>query len=195
MYENNYKNVQETGSKDFELLLDLLSDLDKELELFALGGTAMVLADVKRATKDIDFLTTCDYESFAELMKNAGLNAHQHSSPLCGKWYLGDTTRIDVFFGETILGVTLPEDWKELSSLIQTKEKLKLYLLNWYDIIITKIARSEERDIHDIIAILKKEKVDFEKLKKRYYSIAETSLIQDYDLKFKLLERRIVQGE
>lgn len=195
MYENNYKNAQEKGSTDFELLLDLLSDLDKELELFALGGTAMVLAGIKEATRDIDFLTTFDYESFAELMKTARLKADKHSNPICGKWYLEDTTRIDVFFGETILGVTLPEDWKELSPLIQTKEKLKLYILNWYGIIITKTARLEERDIHDIITILNKEKIDFEKLKKRYYSIAETSLIQDYDLKFKLLERRIAKGE
>jgi hypothetical protein len=63
--------------------------------------------------------------------------------------------------------------------------------LNWYDIIITKIARSESRDIDDILIIIKKEKINFEKLKRRYYSLAPTALISDYDKKFKHLEAKL----
>ena len=40
-----------------------------------------------------------------------------------------------------ILGIDLPDDWKELSELVKEIGKVKLYILNWYDIIITKIAR------------------------------------------------------
>ena len=68
--------------------------------------------------------------------------------------------------------------------------KLSLYTLNWYDIIITKTARSEPRDIEDILMIIQNQPIDFQKLKKRYYNLAETSLIAAYDLKFKVLERR-----
>ena len=87
------------------------------------------------------------------------------------------------------MGIPFPKDWKSLSKKIKQIGKINLYILNWYDLIITKISRSEKRDIEDIIAILKSQKLDFSLLKKRYYAIAETSLITDYDYKFKHLEQ------
>ena len=50
MYENNYKNPPLTGLKDLENFLQLLADLNEELELFAMGGTAMVLRGIKEST-------------------------------------------------------------------------------------------------------------------------------------------------
>lgn len=120
----------------------------------------------------------------------AGLK-EKSKSKLCNIWYLNDQIRIDIFYDEFIIGVPLPDDWKELSEQIRTIGKIKLYILNWYDIIITKIARSEIRDIEDIIAIIKKENIDIDKLKKRYYDLAETSLITDYDYKYKYLEKKL----
>ncbi|MBS3121515.1 hypothetical protein J4434_01350 [Candidatus Woesearchaeota archaeon] len=75
-----------------------------------------------------------------------------------------------------------------MSDIIRTVGKVKLYILNWYDIIITKIARSEERDIEDILKILKTQNIDFKKLKNRYYNVAPVSLIADFKMKFKYLE-------
>ncbi len=86
------------------------------------------------------------------------------------------------------MGYSLPEDWKKLSEHLRTIGKIKLFILNWYDIIITKVARSERRDIDDGIAIIKHEKLDFEKLKQRYYLYAETAIISDYDYKFQHFE-------
>ena len=80
-----------------------------------------------------------------------------------------------------------------MSEHLRTIGKLKLSILNWYDLIITKIARSEERDIVDILAILKSQELDFNQLKERYYSHAEISLITDYDIKFKYLEQQYKQ--
>lgn len=183
------KNPINTGIKDLENFLQLIADLDRDIELFALGGTAMVLKNIKEATKDIDFLTTLNHEELKELFELAGLK-EKDSSQLCNIWYLNNI-RIDIFYNEFIMGVTLPDDWKKLSEHIRDIGKLKLYILNWYDLIITKIARSEPRDIEDIIAIIRTQKIDFSKLKKRYYEIAPTSLITDYDIKFKHLEREI----
>lgn len=89
------------------------------------------------------------------------------------------------------MGVDLKDDWKELSKQIRTIGKVKLYILNWYDIMITKIARSEERDIQDIKDIIKSQKLDFKKLKQRFYETAPTSLISKYDEKFKHLKKRL----
>jgi len=187
MYENKYKNIKITINKELENFLQLLADLDEELELFAIGGTAMVLKGIKESTKDIDFLTTTSHKKIKELFTLAGLK-EKNISQLCNTWYLDDI-RIDIFYNEFILGFSLPEDWKELSEHIKTIGKIKVSILNWYDLIITKIARSEKRDIDDCIAIIKHEKLDFQKLKERYYHCAETALIADYDTKFKHLER------
>jgi hypothetical protein len=189
MYENNYKNPKATGSKELESFLQLLADLDTEVELFAIGGTAMVLKGIKEATKDIDFLTTSSYADIKRLFTLAGLS-EESSSGVCNMWYLRDM-RIDLFFGGFIMGTTLPADWKALSEHIRDIGKVKLYILDWDDIIITKIARSEERDIKDALDIIKSQRLDFKRLKEGYYSLAEVSLIADYDYKFKHLEREL----
>ena len=188
MYEIN-KNLVNTGLKDLESFLQLIADLDKEIELFAMGGTAMVLKNIKEATKDIDFLTTSDYDSINKLFRLAGLE-EKDSSKLCNIWHLSNK-RIDIFYDEFIMGVTLPDDWKRLSEHIRNIGKLKLYILDWYDIIITKIARSEPRDIDDALAIIKTQKIDLKVLKNRYYGLAPVSLIADYDAKFRHLESKL----
>lgn len=190
MYENNPKNPATTNLNDLETFLQLIADLDIEIELFAMGGTAMVLKNIKEATKDIDFLTTMDYEELRKLFKLAGLK-EKSDSKLCNIWYLNDKTRIDIFFDEFIFGLTLPRDWRDLSEHVRDIGKLKLYILNWYDIIITKIARSEKRDIEDILKIIQTQKINFQALKKRYYETAPVSLILDYDIKFKHLEKKL----
>jgi len=231
MYEDKYKNLHLTKSEDLNGFLNLIADLNEPLELFAIGGTAMVLKNIKESTKDIDFLTTEGYEKIKKTMGHphlkvgvckapcflddpksetvrlrphskecgfrfmdikklfslAGLK-EESSDKICNIWRLGKT-RIDIFYGGFIMGISFPADWKRLSQKIKEIGKIKLYILNWYDLIITKISRSETRDIDDIIAIIHHEGLDINLLKKRYYSIAETALITDYDYKFKHLER------
>lgn len=187
MYEDKYKNPHITNLEDLDNFLNLIADLNEPLELFAIGGTAMVLKNIKEATKDIDFLTTESYEKIRRLFSLAGLK-EESSQKVCNIWRL-DKTRIDIFYDGFIMGIPFPEDWKEKSEKIKEIGNINLYILNWYDLIITKISRSEKRDIEDSIKIIKSQKLDFNFLKKRYYSLAETALIGDYDYKFKHLEK------
>lgn len=188
MYESEYKNPRTSSIEDLDSLMNLLADLNEPLELFAIGGTSMVLKNIKESTKDIDFFTTESYEKIKRLFKKAGLK-EESNSKLCNIWRIKEA-RVDIFYG-TILGINFPDDWKILSEKIKDIGKIGLYSLNWYDIIITKIARAEKRDIEDIITILKSQKLDFKFLKKRYYSTAETSLIADFDYKFRHLEEKL----
>jgi len=217
MYENKYKNQSLTSSEDLDNFLNLIAALNESLELFAIGGTAMVLKNIKESTKDIDFLTTEKYEKIQRMfnlylilmirsficselanktilktmiqlteLSIAGLK-EEADNKICNIWRLNEL-RIDIFYDGFIMGIPFPEDWKKFSEKIKSIGKIDLYILNWYDLIITKISRSEKRDIDDILAIIKSQKLNFNFLKKRYYSIAETSLISDFDYKFKHLE-------
>ncbi len=186
MYEDKYKNPSLSSSGDLSNFLNLIAALNEPLELFAIGGTAMVLKNIKESTKDIDFLTTEKYEKINRMFKLAGLK-EESSDKVCNIWRL-DSLRIDIFYDGFIMGIPFPEDWKKLSEKIKEIGKIRLYILNWYDLIITKISRSEKRDIEDIIAIINSQKLNFDFLRRRYYSLAETSLISDFDYKFKHLE-------
>ena len=194
MYENRYKNTNITFRPDLETFLQLLADLDRDIELFAIGGTAMILANIKESTKDIDFLTTLDHKELQKVLELAGLK-EKNTSQLCNTWLLNDKIRIDFFYNNFILGYSFPDNWKTSSIYLRSIGKIKLYILNWYDIIITKLARSEERDILDILLILKKQKIDFTILKQRYYECAPGSLISNYDLKFKHLEYKLSESK
>ena len=187
MYENKYKNENSTGIKELDNFLNLIADLNEPLKLYALGGTAMIIKKIKESTKDIDFITDESYEKIKRLFTLAGLK-EESPEKICNIWRLGKI-RIDIFYDGFIMGIPFPEDWKELSEKIKSIGKINLYILNWYDLIITKISRSETRDIDDIIDIINSQKLDIDFLKKRYYSIAETAIISDFDYKFKHLEQ------
>ena len=147
----------------------------------------MVLKNIKESTKDIDFLTTEKYEKIKRMFNLTGLK-EEAENKMCNIWRLNQL-RIDIFYDGFIIGIPFPKDWKKLSEKIKEIGKVKLSIFNWYDLIITKISRAEKRDIEDIIAIIKSQKLDFGFLKKRYYSFAETALISDFDYKFKHLEK------
>ncbi len=193
MYEDKYKNIGMAAGRDLSKFLNLLADLNEELELFALGGTAMVLKGIKESTRDIDFITTEPYSKIKRLFGLAGLKEEQ-AEKVCNIWRL-DKVRIDIFYDGFILGVPFPDDWKQLSEKLQDIGKVRIFVLNWYDLIITKVARSETRDIDDVLAILKSQKIDFQMLKKRYYTLAETALIGEFDYKFKHMEEAYARSK
>src|SRR3989344_5445436 len=87
MYEDKYKNPSLTSSGDLDNFLNLIATLNEPLELFAIGGTAMVLKNIKESTKDIDFLTTEKYEKINKLFKLAGLK-EESTGKACNIWRL-----------------------------------------------------------------------------------------------------------
>jgi hypothetical protein len=93
-----------------------LADLKEPLELFAIGGTAMVLNGIKDSTKDIDFLTIEKQEKIRKLFKLAGLK-EESPDRICNIWRLAKT-RVDIFYDGFILGIPFPDDWRELSKKI-----------------------------------------------------------------------------
>lgn len=189
MYKpNNYKNNVNTDLGNLESILLIFSDSKEEINIYAIGGTAMILKNHKPTTKDIDFITTNSKETIKKILSDAGLKENRDG--LVNVWYYEEKIRIDIFYGNYIVGVELLEDWKEKSEHIRTIGNCKLYILNWYDVIIPKIARNEERDIEDILIIIKNENIDFEKLRIRYFQTMENSIVSHAEYNFKVLEIR-----
>ncbi len=163
MEDDKYKNINESSIEELGSFIRLVATLNKKAEFYAIGGTAMVLSGYKAATKDIDFLTPLTQKEIKEIFSAIGLEEIDNC-PLCNKWRFNGK-RLDIFYIETgmIMGFPLTDDWKEKSRLINETRKLKIYTLNWEDIISTKLARGEFRDFEDILKILEREKINFDK--------------------------------
>lgn len=141
-------------------LLDFLGEIDKELSsrivVVAVGGTAMTLMKVKPSTIDIDFTIPGEfYTEFEKAMKivNPGF-------------------RVDLFQDGLVFVTDLPRDYLKKSKPIRTKLKnVQLRALDPVDIIITKIARLDERDEQDIESCIKKFKIKKSQIVKRAKNI------------------------
>ena len=121
-----------TGRDLMEKLPLLNQRLDTWTEAVGLGGTAMTLLGIKDETRDVDFiLEEGDTTSF----KSA-------SERICG-------VVVDVFGRCRAYSVRMPADYVSKSSLMMRFDMLAVYAMNPLDIIITKMARGEDRDFVD----------------------------------------------
>ncbi|TBR09343.1 MAG: hypothetical protein EPO62_05195 [Candidatus Nitrosotenuis sp.] len=143
-------------SLDNTKLLDFLGEVDKELSrkivVVAVGGTAMTLVKAKPSTIDVDFTIPVEfYDEFerAKKMVDPGF-------------------RVDLFHGGMVFITALPDDYLKKSRPIRTRLKnIQLRALDPVDIIITKIARLDERDEQDIESCIEKFKIKKSQIVKR----------------------------
>ncbi len=129
---------------DKDELLDFLETLDKKLEkqieLIAVGGTAMTLLGIKTSTIDIDF----------------EVKSEDHSTLKKGLSILPHGYRIDIFTNGLIFSQQLPDDYREKSVPIKHFKNIRLLALQPVDIVVTKIGRLNERDKEDIKSCIEK---------------------------------------
>lgn len=153
-------------SLDNTKLLDFLDEIEKELTreimIVAVGGTAMTLFKAKPSTIDVDF-TIPDpyYDDFQIALKivqpGFQVDAHHHCM---------------------VFVTSLPEDYVKRSKKVKTNlKKIELRTLHPVDIIVTKIARLDERDEQDIKSCMKKFKITKNQIVKRVSRIP--SLVHD----------------
>ncbi len=125
-------------------LLAFLGEVDKELDrditLVAVGGTALTILGVKPSTVDIDFtLPSEDYDEFKRALKNT---PHGY--------------RVDYWKDGFVFSQVLPEDYLKKSRAIRKMKHIQLKALHPVDIVITKIGRLDQRDKVDIQSCIKK---------------------------------------
>ena len=162
------------GKKLTDVLLEFDRYLSRRMTMVAVGGTALTLLGKKESTKDIDlcFPTEKDSRAFSELAKRLG---YQEKS---GR-LIGHNLVIDVYSLGYIFCVQLPEDYLEKAVQIKDMNHIRLLSLMPMDLIITKTARLNERDMEDIKTIMESFDLDIEELINRYMKVMENSVVRD----------------
>ncbi|MBU0457088.1 MAG: DUF6036 family nucleotidyltransferase [Nanoarchaeota archaeon] len=141
--------------------------LDREIKVVAVGGTAMTLSNLKESTRDVDFcVESKNLAEFKKLIKS-------------------DLFIVDLFQEGYIFSLQLPEDYLELAQDYDMDFKhLKLKILKIEDIILTKTARLNARDMEDIKILAKTKKIDLDFLKKRFANIYDSYAGREKDFKY-----------
>ncbi len=169
---------------DTQGLLDRLSAWDsflkKKVHLIACGGTALTLLGIKSSTKDIDLLVPNveEYEYLINTFTQLG-----YTSKSGWGWERGDGFIFDLFRGNSVHTTELLESPLRKGNHIPVKEFDKIYLgvLNYYDLIISKLFRATALDIDDCLILVrsKKKDIDFKRLEKRFKDTASFDVSED----------------
>lgn len=180
-------------------LLDTLGIWDgflkKKVHLIACGGTAMTLLGVKAATKDIDLIAPklAEYEYLIATLKQLG-----YTSVTGWGWSRDEGFIFDIFRGKRVHTTELIDSplTKDKHYVVKEYNRIYLGVLNYYDIIISKLFRSAHVDIDDCLALLrsKKEAIDIKRLDKRFratasFDVSEDKVIKNWEHFQKMMEK------
>lgn len=165
-------------------LLDKISAWDsflkRKVHLIACGGTALTLLGIKDSTKDIDLIVP-DLTEYNYLISN--LEQLGYKSASGWGWTRGDGFIFDLFRGKRVHTTELLESPLNKGNHTLIKEFSHIYLgvLNYYDIIITKLFRADTVDIEDCLALLrhKRQHIDIKLLIKRFKETASYDVSED----------------
>jgi hypothetical protein len=154
--------------------------LKKKVNLIACGGTALTLLNLKPSTKDVDFLVPEETE-FRYLTATLESTGYSLIEPNSYSWTRGDGTFLfELFPGNRVFTTQLTEPVLKEGNYIPIPVKTKniaVGILNFYDLIISKIFRGLSVDEDDCIILLKAKggEINYPRLVKRYMDTIETS--------------------
>jgi len=169
---------------DKQGLFDRLSAWDgflkRNVHLIACGGTALTLLGIKPSTKDVDLVVPdiSEHEYLINILQQLGYKSITGSG-----WSRGDGFIFDLFRGKFVHTTELLKNPLDEDQHILVKEFNKVYLgvLNYYDIMITKLFRATSVDIEDCLMLLrsKRSEIDIECLEKRFKETASFDVSED----------------
>lgn len=171
------------------------SFLKRKVHLIACGGTALTLLGIKASTKDIDLIVPneAEHKYLIDNLKQLGYR------PASGwGWERGDGFIFDLFRGKAVHTTELLESPLEKGNHILIKEFIHVYLgvLNYYDIIITKLFRATTVDIDDCLSLVKskRDEIDLKQLDSRFrqtaaYDVSEENVNKNLEYFLKILKK------
>jgi Nucleotidyltransferase of unknown function (DUF6036) len=147
--------------------LDKLDSLLREpIKLHCIGGFAVVAAyGLPRSTNDLDYFSLEPYNRARDLLGLAG-----EGSPLARKH------KVHAHHAGV---ATVPESYeRRMTELFPERlKKLGLFVLDPYDIVLSKLSRNLERDREDVAYLAKTQHLDPNLLRERYRKELRPNLI------------------
>ena len=166
-------------------LLDTLRGWSKfskrKVRLIACGGTALTLLDIKASTKDIDFMVP-DPKEYSYLTKVLSDIGYKQLNP--ARWQKdNELFEIDLYSGKRIHTTELLASPLEKDNhiFLQSIGRFYLGVLNFYDLISSKLFRGTSVDFEDCLTLAraKAKEIDKKLLIKRYNELASYDIAED----------------
>jgi hypothetical protein len=161
--------------------------LRRRVHLIACGGTALSLLGIKPSTKDVDLIVPDpgEYDYLIKLLKDLGYK------PVTGAGLSRDGIFIfDLFRGNRVHTTELIEPVLNQGNHTLAKEFSQLYLgvLNYYDILISKLFRASSVDVDDCLLLFKakRKEIDADKFISRFratasFDVSEPSVLKNLE--------------
>ncbi|MFH2145205.1 MAG: DUF6036 family nucleotidyltransferase [Candidatus Omnitrophota bacterium] len=164
------------------------SFLKRKMYLIACGGTALTFLGLKESTKDIDFMVPRidEYNYLIATIKKLG-----YKSVTGNGWKRDGKYVFDLFRGNYIHTTELLESPLLKGNHTPFEEFSYIYIgiLNFYDLIISKLFRGAEVDFEDCLILYegKKNQIDINKLEARFketasYDIASDRMVKNLEI-------------
>ncbi len=169
--------------------------LKKKVHLIACGGTAMTLIGVKASTKDVDFVvpTESEYEYLIKIISSIGYKQASGYG-----WAKDNGFIFDLFKGKKVFTTELLDFPLEEGRNIFLTEFSSIYvgILNYYDLMISKLFRGTNVDMEDCLALFKnkQEEIDIAEFVHRFketasYDIAEEKVNKNLEHFLKIAKK------
>lgn len=185
-----------------EMLIAIGNILSNKLQVYAIGGTAMMLRGIKNSTLDIDlvFNKKTDREEFMNALRKLGAKESdvtfvyglKNNTPLMLEF---NNCRFDMFMNKIITS-TFSDSMKERAKHTHEFGNLIVKVADPSDILIMKSATSREKDIDDIVAISNKSRIDWdiivEEVKEQVKLGNETAILGLGEKLEKLINQKII---
>lgn len=139
-----------------DFLKEVDTKLSQRIDLQCLGGFVLtVLHAIPRPTDDLDYIAVISRSVADEIEQVAG-----KGSALCKKYRL---------YFQSVGIADLPEDYESrLQEIKVNLEKLKLWALEPYDLLLSKVTRNSPKDQDDAKRLISKLKLDFKTFHDRW---------------------------
>lgn len=169
--------------------------LKRRVRLIACGGTAMTLLGIKESTKDIDFIVP-DEGEYKYLL--ARLSELGYRPATRYGWSRDGGFVFDLFPGNRVYETELLSSPLEAGGNIPLKELDRIYVgvLNYYDILISKLFRSSSVDREDCLGLVRavRGELDLAKLRERFketaaYDVSEERVLPHLESFMRLLKK------
>lgn len=154
--------------KQEEMLMAIGKMLSKKLEVYAIGGTAMMLRGVKNSTLDIDFVfdKKRDREEFMNALRKLGAKESdvtlvyglKNDTPLMLEF---ENCRFDMFMNKVITSI-FSDAMKERARQTHEFGNLIIKVADSHDILIMKSVTGRAKDEEDIISIINNNKLNWD---------------------------------